>query len=164
LKKEEIKYAENTKDQLKSIEKVFQKLRMQHKKPFQRPNIKTIDDLYELLNKEVYYTTKSTHKKRKTKIVDISSDRKNNEIIVQMEMNRNHDKSKLNFATTFKGNPKEAIEQINANIDANVIEKEIPIINRKEVYDTISKITNNQETRIIEFHPKIEKEKQQAAM
>jgi uncharacterized protein YpmB len=76
LKKEEIKEAENTKNQLKNIEKIFQKLRMQQKKPYQKPNIKTIDELYELLNKEVYYTTKGTHKRKKTKIVDITSDRK----------------------------------------------------------------------------------------
>ncbi len=50
LKKEEIKDAESKKNQLKAIEKVFQRLRMQQKKPFQKPNIKTMDELYELLN------------------------------------------------------------------------------------------------------------------
>ncbi len=78
-----------------------------------------------------------------------------------MEIGTNHNKSKLGFARSFKGNSKDIIEQINWNIDANIHteEKTKQNINRKKIYDTISKIISDQETKIIEFRPKTEEKK-----
>lgn len=160
--KEEIKHANEIENQISHIEKIFQSLWMKYKTPVKKPKLTTMEELFDLLQKEVTYVSKGKHKKRKAKIKNISPNWKKNEVIVELEIDkdRNNQKWSFGFATGFKGSPETIINEVNTYIDRNIQPEktEKPEINRDEIYSKLSKIVkdNWNKAKVIQFIPKEE--------
>ncbi len=160
--KDEIKHANEIRNQISHIEKIFQSLWMKYKTPLKKPKLTTMEELFDLLQKEVTYISKGKHKKRKAKIKNISPNWKNNEVIVELEIDKdwNNQKGSFGFATGFKGNLESIINEVNTYIDRNTQPEktEKPEINRDEIYNKLSKIVtdNWNKARVIPFIPKEE--------
>ncbi len=157
--KDEIKHANEIKNQISHIEKIFQSLRMKYKTPLKKQKLTTMEELFDLLQKDVTYISKGKHKKRKAKIKNISPNWKNNEVIVELEIDKdwNNQKGTFGFATGFKGSPETIINEVNAYIDRNTQPEKIekPEINRDEIYTKISRIVtdNWNRAKVIPFFP-----------